>query len=300
MNSLCTISGHGFRGKSAVPILFTVPYTTSTITIAGYSATPTGFKIKWIGGDALTVYTNNTSSMTFTVNGTSLFPVITYDGTNIFAVFTGLTNIAWSVVITSKVGTLASGSISIPQAPSSLSAGGTTYTSNSTPIVQGSLGPPRVGQPFTTNYTVTSSFSRMYCSFSCNLPNNPTGGHYELANLLESGYDTYNWGIDIYVDSGLLGVGIGIFPQNASTPNMGATLTFDTTTNVSNGTNRTFKLLFTPTSIYTQVDSGSVQTIGPIGTLFYAGTNYNFVSAWMGSNWGYGSGNTFTNLLVTN
>ena len=293
MNSLCSISGHGFLGTTGVPGLFTVPYTTSTISIAGYSATPTGCKIRWTGGDALTVYTNNTSTMTFTVNGVNLVPVITYDGTNIFAVFSGLTNVAWTVVITSSVGTHATSSITVPQAPSSLSAGGTQYLNVPSPI-RNTL------NTFTTNCPITTSFSRMYYTFTCFVN---SGSVRELVNIKDTTglYNQYGWGIDTYVENGILTLNINSFPLNASTPNMGFVLVFDQTTiNLNNNAYHSFYIVVTPTLISVQVDSGFVHTIGTIATLWWAGTDYNFTDTWVGSNWGYSGVINYSNLIVTN
>ena len=278
-----------------------VPYITSPITIVGYYATSTGFKIKWNVGDDLAAYKNNTSSIQFTVNGVSRLPVITYDGTNIFASFSGLTNVDWTVVLTSTLGTHATSSIIIPQAPASINAGGTTYVSNSSPSLGGWDGAKQkaYGTTFTTNCPITSSFSRLYCAFSCNVGNDPVG-HCEIMNILETLYNQYNWGIDIFTSDGSLNIQINQFPQNANTPNMGDRIIFDPTNGIFNGVSHSFKILFTPTSISAQIDSGIVQTIGPIGIKFWAGTDYNFIGAYLGANFGWSGANTFTNLLITN
>ena len=254
-----------------------IPYTTSIITIAGYSATPTELKIKWTGGDALTVYSNNTSTMNFTVNGVLLFPVITYDGTNIFAVFSGLTNVDWTVVLTSTVGTLATKSITIPQVPSSLSPGGTQYLNVATASTTGNSG---ALLSFSTNYAINSSFTRLFQQFTTQYRS--YSGFWELCNLVgDIGYQTEN------------GSSGGYFYENSTA------FKFDKTTFLDDGGIHTVKMVYTNQTLSVQVDSGTIQTTN-FPTILYHGTNYNMTGLHIGANFGWSGTIGFTNILVTN
>ena len=100
------------------------PPVSPTISFKGYTSTATGLVIKWTGGEAVAILVSEVSSyLNFKVNGVTVVPVLSFDGTYFTAIFTGLTNVDRTVVLTEPGAT--TGTFNVPISP-----GGTVYSSS--------------------------------------------------------------------------------------------------------------------------------------------------------------------------
>ena len=107
MNSLCSISGHGFRGKG---IVYSLPSSMSSFTYSGNYYN--NFIVTWTGG--VTTDTGSAAVLTFSINGNFFTPssvgVGTATITNIDPVFSGWNNARYvnglQIWATNSVGTV--------------------------------------------------------------------------------------------------------------------------------------------------------------------------------------------------
>jgi hypothetical protein len=264
----------------------------------GYSAIATGFTIKWSGGDGIAVYSNGSSTMTYTINGTSISPSsVNFSSSPFTATFTGLTNVLKSVVITSTIGTRATGSISVPIIATSLSAGATNYLNVPSPTV---VVYRNITNTLPTPFPITSSFTRLYQQFDI-LTNS---SYVEIGSLKVdvTTYDQYNYHTEMYQSGSSIGLNtVWTYKQSTSGVNYwGNPLVFDKITPIIDSTYHTVKVLYSGLYVSIQVDSGPVQTIGPTLSGFYIGANYNITSVKYGDNFGWPGSINYKNLLITN
>ena len=102
MNSLCSISGHGFRGNTKIIL----PPTNIT-SVAAPTVTDTGIIFTWSGGLAQDGTTTVTT--TYTLNGSGATPSLSGTGTATFSLLTSQTSyifVVTATTISSKTGTM--------------------------------------------------------------------------------------------------------------------------------------------------------------------------------------------------